>query len=448
MPGRRFVSALAFSLTAVPGLAGWALASPLSGREVAPTTNVTVHVTEWEFTSVLPDTAPTGTVIFTIRNDGVFPHDFSISGRTTPPIPAGGTAVLTVVFGQPGTQTYNSTIDDVDREMWGPFVVTGPPLSTVSTATTTPVNNSRLPLQDVADLPLPGSSSRFDYQAVDTRRRRLFIAHLGAGRLIAFDVAHRRVSGMVGGLPGVRGVAVAPDLGRVYAAATDRHQLVTLDERTLRVRGRAAAGGFPDGVAYDAADALIFVSDVDGRQEMIFQARSGRRVGRVQLSGDPGNVQYDTPTRTMIVAVGSAGEVDVIAPRARRILKRIRVPGCDRPHGVEVVSSQRRAFVACEGNSKLVVVDLARLRARALFSVGEDPDVLDFDPGRRRLYVASESGVVSVFALRGDGLAKLGEAKLADHAHSVAVDPKTHLVYFPLEDVGGKPVLRIMRPTG
>src|SRR6266511_251126 len=257
MPGRRFVSALAFSLTAVPGLAGWALASPLSGREVAPTTN--------------------GTVLFTIRNDGVFPHDFSISGRTTPPIPAGGTAVLTVVFGQPGTQTYNSTIDDVDREMWGPFVVTGPPLSTVSTATTTPVNNSRLPLQDVADLPLPGSSSRFDYQAVDTRRRRLFIANLGAGRLIAFDVAHRRVSGMVGGLPGVRGVAVAPDLGRVYAAATDRHQLVTLNERTLRVRGRAAAGGFPDGVAYDAADALIFVSDVDGRQEMIFQARSGRR---------------------------------------------------------------------------------------------------------------------------------------------------------------------------
>jgi hypothetical protein len=33
------------------------------------------------------------------------------------------------------------------------------------------------------------------------------------------------------------------------------------------------------------------------------------------------------------------------------------------------------------------------------------------------------------------------------HAHTVAVDPKSHLVYFPLEDVGSHPLLRIMRPA-
>jgi len=30
------------------------------------------------------------------------------------------------------------------------------------------------------------------------------------------------------------------------------------------------------------------------------------------------------------------------------------------------------------------------------------------------------------------------------HAHTVFVDPETHLVYFPLENVNGHPVLRIM----
>jgi hypothetical protein len=34
------------------------------------------------------------------------------------------------------------------------------------------------------------------------------------------------------------------------------------------------------------------------------------------------------------------------------------------------------------------------------------------------------------------------------HAHTVAVDQNTHLVYFPLEDVNGKPVLRIMEFVG
>lgn len=30
------------------------------------------------------------------------------------------------------------------------------------------------------------------------------------------------------------------------------------------------------------------------------------------------------------------------------------------------------------------------------------------------------------------------------HAHTVCVDPETHLVYFPLENVNGHPILRIM----
>jgi hypothetical protein len=32
-------------------------------------------------------------------------------------------------------------------------------------------------------------------------------------------------------------------------------------------------------------------------------------------------------------------------------------------------------------------------------------------------------------------------------AHTVSVDPDTHLVYFPLENIGGHPILRIMKPT-
>jgi hypothetical protein len=64
----------------------------------------------------------------------------------------------------------------------------------------------------------------------------------------------------------------------------------------------------------------------------------------------------------------------------------------------------------------------------------------------RRLYVASESGVVSVFDEHGAGLEPVGEYD-APHAHSIAIDPATHRVYLPLENVNGKPVLRIMKPA-
>ncbi len=43
-------------------------------------------------------------------------------------------------------------------------------------------------------------------------------------------------------------------------------------------------------------------------------------------------------------------------------------------------------------------------------------------------------------------LRALGEHRVGPNAHTVAVDPRTHLVYFALENVGGLPLLRLMQP--
>ena len=42
---------------------------------------------------------------------------------------------------------------------------------------------------------------------------------------------------------------------------------------------------------------------------------------------------------------------------------------------------------------------------------------------------------------------KRGEGLLGPNAHVVAVDPETHLAYFPIKNLDGHPVLRIMRPV-
>jgi hypothetical protein len=78
------------------------------------------------------------------------------------------------------------------------------------------------------------------------------------------------------------------------------------------------------------------------------------------------------------------------------------------------------------------------------WAIGSEPDVLALDPITHRLYVSAESGVVSVFSDRGS-VSRIGQAYLAPAAHTVAVDPITHLVYFPLQNINGRPVLRVMR---
>lgn len=72
---------------------------------------------------------------------------------------------------------------------------------------------------------------------------------------------------------------------------------------------------------------------------------------------------------------------------------------------------------------------------------------LSFDPGLRRLYVATESSVVSFFQLRDGTLTKLEDQNVAVRAHTVSVNPENHEVYLPLQNVDGRPVLRIMWAT-
>ena len=79
--------------------------------------------------------------------------------------------------------------------------------------------------------------------------------------------------------------------------------------------------------------------------------------------------------------------------------------------------------------------------------MGADPDVLAFDAGLRRLYVSAESGIISIFDEHERGLQKVAEGFFAANAHSVAVDSSTHRAYFPLQNMNGKPVLRIAVPS-
>src|SRR6185436_4359758 len=107
-----------------------------------------------------------------------------------------------------------------------------------------------------------------------------------------------------------------------------------------------------------------------------------------------------------------------IDPTTEKIVGRHTLAGGDSPHGLLILAPERMAFAACEGNSKLLVVDLETFEVKQVVSTGEGPDVLAFDPGLERLYVATESGVVSIFQLHERKLEKLEDLSVAPHART------------------------------
>jgi DNA-binding beta-propeller fold protein YncE len=331
----------------------------------------------------------------------------------------------------------------------------GLPVCTGTVATPAPSTEPATPagtaagtaLTVVEDVPLPGSTSRFDYQSLDPTTGRLYIAHMGAGQVVVVDIANRTVVGTVDNLPKVTGVLAVPDLHRVYAAVAGDHQVAVIDDQTLTVIARLGDVGFPDGLDFDPGTGRVFVSDESGGGELVIDTATDEVEATIDLGGEAGNTHRDAGSGCILVAVQTRGELVAIDPGSLQVVGRYaQGAGCDGPHGFLIDAAHRLAFVTCEGNARLQIVDLATMAVTAGYDVGDGPDVLAFDPGLGRLYVASEAGLVSVFAEQGAVLQPVGEYR-APHAHTVAVDPATHLVYLPLEDVGGTPILRILQPA-
>jgi len=159
-------------------------------------------------------------------------------------------------------------------------------------------------------------------------------------------------------------------------------------------------------------------------------------------------VYYDTTTGQMLVDVQARNELAVIATATNTVVRRVALPGCDHDHGLSVDTTDRLAFIACDANATLLTVDLNTWQVLDHRPVGQDPDVLDFDPAAGRLYLAAESGWLTTVDVHNRKPAVTGSSHLADGTHVVAVDPTTHHSYYPVpSDAHGRPALLVLEPT-
>lgn len=328
-----------------------------------------------------------------------------------------------------------------------PPVDAHPSASVNAEPTTEAPSAGNVPLKTLADIPLSGGTTRLDYQSLDSGNGRLYIAHLGSDLITVFDVNKQSIVGDVKDLKHVHGVLAVPELHRVYASATGTNELAIIDDQSLAIVARAPAGDYPDGIAYASKENKIYVSDLRGHADTVIDAKTNQRLTTIQLGGGAGNSQYDSTSDRIFVTVDGREELAEIDPTTDQVVARYPLTGCKGSHGLLIDSENRLAFAACEENSRLVVFDLQTKKATATLTVGADPDVLAFDTGLHRLYVSAESGNIAIFDEQDRGLKEIFKGFFVANAHTVAVDSRTHRVYWPLQNVSGKPILRITVPT-
>jgi YVTN family beta-propeller protein len=300
-------------------------------------------------------------------------------------------------------------------------------------------------LKRLKTIDLPGPvGKRFDYLIVDPASHRLFSSHLGAAVINIVDTRTGRVIKTIPDTPGVEGVMPAPDLGKLYASDWFENKIAVIDLRTLRIIKKIPTAAKPDGIAYAAPFHKIYVSDERGRVEAVIDARRDVEIKRIPFKSETGMPQYDPVARKIYVNLEDTNRFAVIDPATDTVVGEYPVGRCMGNHGMALDPAHRRAFLSCEQNHLMTVFDLDRRVPIAYFPEARGADVVQFDAGLGRIYVACYSGAISVFQEETpDRYRKLEDFPVPYAVHSIAIDPATHRVYAPEQQLDGHPASKL-----
>jgi len=234
-------------------------------------------------------------------------------------------------------------------------------------------------------------------------------------------------------------------LKKLYTSNAHDDTIGVVDLKQMKVIKKLKTASKPDGNTYAAPFHKLHVSDERGKAEAIVDVQKDEIVGTLRFDSETGMPQYDPIARKVYVNLQDQNIFAVIDPVMDKIVGRYSVGQCKGNHGMALDPEHQRAFLACEENNLMTVFDLDKHTPIAFLPLADGPDVIKFDAGLGRIYVACYSGALSVFHQDDpDHYRKLEDFRVQHAVHSLAIDSKTHRVYTPEQEEDGKPVARMV----
>jgi DNA-binding beta-propeller fold protein YncE len=301
-------------------------------------------------------------------------------------------------------------------------------------------------LKQVTKFDLPGpDGKRFDYLTIDEDDHYLLSAHLAADQTYVIDLGTNKVVATITDTPGAEGIEYVPELKKFYTSNAHDDTIGVVDLKQMKVVKKLKTEAKPDGSTYAPPFHKLYVSDERGRAEAVVDVQKDEITNTLHFDSETGMPQYDPVARKVYLNLQDQNIFAVIDPATDTVVGRYAVGKCQGNHGMALDPDHHRAFLSCEGNEMMTVFDLDKHAPIAFLKMPGGPDVIKFDPGLSRIYVACYSGAIAVFHQDDpDHYRKLEDFHVQHAVHTLAIDLKTHRVYTPEQEEDGKPVARMV----
>jgi hypothetical protein len=290
-----------------------------------------------------------------------------------------------------------------------------------------------------------GGEGRWDYVALDSVNRRLYVSHNSSVEVVDPDAG--TVVGTISQLHGVHGIAIANDLNRGFITnGTNTANSVTIfDLKTLAKLGEPAAGKNPDAVCYESKTKRVFAINHSGTDATAIDAKTGEVIKSFP-TGPAGEFCQSDGAGTLFVNLEESAELLQIDAAKAEVTKRLSLAPCEGPSGLAIDVKGKKLFSVCS-NKMMAVVDIPTWKVVATPAIGANPDAAGFDSTLGLAFSSNGGdGTVTIVKAVNGKYDAVDTVTTERGARTMTVDEKTHRIYLPAAEYGAQPAGQKGRP--
>jgi DNA-binding beta-propeller fold protein YncE len=294
---------------------------------------------------------------------------------------------------------------------------------------------SPAPTYRVTDSIAGPDGAGWDYAAVDSATRRLYVAHGDAVTVV--DIAGGTAPATsIGAINHGHGVVPVAH-GKMLLVTSGRDSTVRLiDAKTGAQSASIAVDKDPDAAILDPATGHVLVMNAEAGTiaEIDVAKHAVVRTITVKPALEFAAIGRG---RTLFVNNEEANEIDTVDLRSGKVGAPIALTGCEAPTGLAYDDKTDRLIAAC-ANGKAAIVDAGARHLVALADIGMGPDAVILDAARRLAFIpCGRDGVLEVLSLDAPGgVKRVATVKTEVGARTGALDPVTGAIFLPTARFG------------
>src|SRR5262245_8951216 len=305
----------------------------------------------------------------------------------------------------------------------------------------------RPPLVLEAKISLGDVKGRIDHLAVDTARRRLFIAELGNNTVGVVDIDGRKVIRRLEGFDEPQGVAYFSQNDTLYVANGGGGVLSAFRGAQLEPVGKLDLGDDADNIRVDRSQRRLYIGVGSGNLTII-DATAFKKVAEIELKGHPESFQLEGEGPRIYVNVPDAREVAVVDRMTNKQIASWPTADLRSNYPMALDSPRHRVLVAFRQPATLVSFDAASGAVQERVDICGDSDDVFVDSRREYIYVACGQGAIDVLARHGDRTTRIARIDTSSGARTALFSPDLDRLFVAARATSDeKATLWVFRPV-